>query len=102
MVESLGPIAFEAPPPRFLDAPGFGAAPPVVGAATQQRIDDAVREIVSGAYDRTRAILEREQETLQRCARELLQHETLDEAALSALTAELRREAAQRAPSIST
>ena len=88
MVEALGGVAYEAPPPRFLDVPGW--APPggfPVGPATQQRIDEAVRGIVTDAFARASEILRRHRDVLERGARELLARETLDEAALRSLTA---------------
>jgi cell division protease FtsH len=89
MVEDLGYVAWEPPPPRFLDVPlhphGAGAA----GAGTQQRIDDAVRGIVMGAFDRTTELLQRNATVLERCARELLAQETLDEPTLRRLTQDL-------------
>jgi cell division protease FtsH len=89
MVESLGHVAYEAPPARFLQAPGTADALRV-GPDTQQRIDEAVRAIVTAAFERTTAILARQRDLLDRCARELLARETLDEAALMRLTAGLR------------
>ncbi|MCI1191033.1 ATP-dependent zinc metalloprotease FtsH [Calidifontimicrobium sp. SYSU G02091] len=90
MVEELGYVAYEAQPPRFLDVPAMsqGGCPP--SPATQQRIDEAVRAIVMGAFERATAILREHRDVLERCARELLARETLDEAALRALTAPLR------------
>ena len=91
MVEELGYVAYDAQPPRFLDVPsmmGHGGSPP--SQATQQRIDEAVREIVMGAFERASAILREHRELLQTSARELLAHETLDEEALRVLTAPLR------------
>jgi cell division protease FtsH len=55
-----------------------------------QRIDQAVQAILAEAFDRTIALLARHRALLDRCARELLARETLDEAALAALTQELR------------
>jgi cell division protease FtsH len=91
MDESLGYVAYEAQPPRFLDVPG-GAMPGGCEKSpeTQQRIDEAVRGIVMGAFDRAIAILGRHRALLERAARELLAKETLDEAALRGLTSELR------------
>ena len=91
MVEELGYVAYDAQPPRFLDVPsmmGHGGSPP--SQATQQRIDEAVREIVMGAFERASAILREHRELLQTSARELLARETLDEEALRVLTAPLR------------
>jgi len=90
MVEQLGYVAYEAQPPRFLDATGVTPGGCPVGPATQERIDEAVRSIVMSAFEQATAILARHRETLDRCARELLVRETLDEAALRALTADLQ------------
>jgi cell division protease FtsH len=93
MVEEIGYVAYEAQPPRFLDAPGFAPGGCSTSPATQERIDDAVRGIVMQAFRRTSELLTAHRELLERCARELLAHETLDEAALRRLTTSLRAEA---------
>ena len=87
MVDALGLVAYEEPPPRFLELPaGFeGAGARRHGPHTQQRIDDAVRELVAEAFAQACAVLEARRPTLERGAAELLAHETLDEAALEAL-----------------
>ena len=53
----------------------------------QQRIDEALHDIVTDAFSRASEILRRHRDVLERGARELLARETLDEAALRALTA---------------
>jgi len=98
MVEQLGYVAYEAQPPRFLDATGMTPGGCPVSPATQERIDEALRSIVMSAFEQATAILARHRETLDRCARELLVRETLDEAALRALTADLRPAGAATAP----
>ncbi|HMM86127.1 MAG: ATP-dependent zinc metalloprotease FtsH [Gammaproteobacteria bacterium] len=90
MVEELGYVAYEAQRPAFLDAPGYVQGGCQPSPDTQQRIDEAVRTIVMGAFERASGILQRHRDLLERCARELLARETLDEAALRALTAEVR------------
>ena len=47
-------------------------------------------ERFEGLLARTTDVLERNRDVLERCARELLAHETLDEPALRALTSGLR------------
>jgi cell division protease FtsH len=94
MVEELGYVAYESQRPRFLDVPGIaapGGCP--TGPQTQQQIDAAVRAIVMGAFERATAILERHRDLLERCARELLVRETLDEAALRELIGDAVRAA---------
>ena len=93
MEESLGYIAYEAQRPAFLDVPGLTAGGCPRSPETQARIDEAVRRIVMEAFERATAILRRHRAVLERCAQALLQHETLDEAQLAALTAEVRAEA---------
>jgi cell division protease FtsH len=92
MVEELGYVAYEAQRPRFIELPGLTQGGCQVGAETQQRIDNAVRGIVMQSFDRTIEILRRNRDVLDRCARELLARETLDEAAIRELTQGLRRE----------
>jgi cell division protease FtsH len=89
MDESLGYIAYEAQRPPFLDVPGLASGGCPRSPETQARIDEAVRRIVMDAFERACAILQQHRALLERCARELLQRETLDEAQLRALTAEL-------------
>jgi cell division protease FtsH len=90
MVEDLGYVAYEAPPPRYLDVPGWAPGGTRAGPATRQRIDEAVRGIVMDAFARATDVLERNRDVLERCARELLARETLDEATLRRLTEGLR------------
>ena len=63
-----------------------------VSEDTQRRIDDAIRAIVMGGFDRATAILGVNRDVLERNARALLEKETLDEAAIRSLTADLRSE----------
>ncbi|HMO47451.1 MAG TPA: ATP-dependent zinc metalloprotease FtsH [Rubrivivax sp.] len=94
MDEALGYVAYEAQHPRFLDVPGYPAGGGcTVSPQTQQNIDSAVRGIVMDAFDGAMRILEQHRDVLERAARELLVKETLDEAALTALTADLPRPA---------
>jgi cell division protease FtsH len=86
MVEELGPVAWEPQRTTMLEVPGIPSGGCARGPATQQRIDEAVRAILVDALSRTTALLEQRRETLERCARELLRLETLDEASLAALT----------------
>ena len=90
MEESLGYIAYEAQRPQFLDVPGLASGGCPRSPETQARIDEAVRRIVMDAFARATAILQRHRDVLERCARELLQRETLDEAQLQALTEPVR------------
>jgi cell division protease FtsH len=63
-----------------------------VAESTQARIDQAIRDIVMGVFERAFRILERNREVLERCARELLTRETLEEGDIRQLTQGLQRE----------
>jgi len=91
MVESLGYVAWEPPRAQFLDVPQFGPSGPQASQATLQQIDEAIRAIVMQAFDAATDLLTRNRPVLERCAHELLKRETLDEAALRELTADLQR-----------
>ena len=86
MVESLGYVTYEAQRQPFLDVPGLVPGGWQPSQDTQQRIDAAVRQIVMTGFDRATALLEEKRDVLERCARELLKRETLDEQALRTLT----------------
>jgi cell division protease FtsH len=86
MVESLGYVTYEAQRQPFLDVPGLMPGGWQPSQDTQQHIDAAVRQIVMTGFDRATALLEEKRDVLERCARELLKRETLDEQALRTLT----------------
>jgi cell division protease FtsH len=86
MVEELGYVTYEAQRQPFLEVPGWTPGGWQPSPDTQRQIDAAVRTIVMGAFERTMAVLGEQRELLDRCARELLSKETLDEDALRALT----------------
>jgi cell division protease FtsH len=91
MEEKLGPVSYDAQRPTFLQ----GAPPPdgwherSYSDETAHAIDQAVQQIVERAFARTVALLERRRDLLERGAKLLLEKETLDEADLKALQAEL-------------
>jgi cell division protease FtsH len=89
MDEDLGYVAYEAPRPRFLDVPEMFGGGTRIAESTQARIDETVRTLVMGVFERATAILERNRAVLERCAQELLKRETLDEATIRELTRDL-------------
>ncbi|MFZ5575731.1 MAG: ATP-dependent zinc metalloprotease FtsH [Pseudomonadota bacterium] len=93
MDEDLGYIAYDAQRPRFLDVPDMVAGGCRVAESTQARIDAAVRGIVMNVFNRAIGLLADNRAVLERCARELLARETLDESAIRELTRDLRRPA---------
>ena len=91
MDEGLGYIAFEAQRPRFLYTPELAHGGCRVAESTQARIDQAIRDIVMGVFERAYRILDINRAVLERCARELLARETLDESDIRQLTQGLVR-----------
>ena len=85
MVPALGPLSYEPPRQAFLEVPGYAPGGWQLSAETRQRIDEAVREIVTQALARTTELLVRERARLEAGAQALLERETLDEAALRAI-----------------
>ena len=91
MDEGLGYVALEVQRSSMLDLPAaLGQGGPALSEQTLQRIDEAIRAIVMGAFERATAILDSNREVLERGAQALLAQETLDEPAIRGLTADLR------------
>jgi cell division protease FtsH len=90
MAGALGPVTYEQEPQGFL---GAAAGPQRHYAEeTAREIDLAVREVVSSAFDRARAVLVANRALLEESARELLAKETLADGALEALLGRVQRE----------
>jgi cell division protease FtsH len=87
MDEKLGPVAYVTDRSQFLQpSPGAMEAERRYSEDTAREIDVAVRSIIDRLFDRTLEILRSNRDILERCARELLEKETLDETELKALT----------------
>jgi len=78
----LGPVSYETEPNGFL---GPLAPRRLYAEETAREIDVAVRDIVSGQFDRAQAILARNRTLLDDGAKALLQKETLADAELVAV-----------------
>jgi cell division protease FtsH len=93
MEESLGYVAFGRQEPQPAGGARFLAPGAEIDAseATRQRIDEAVRAIVMSAFEQATAVLATNRAVLERCARALLERETLEERALDELTADLKK-----------
>jgi len=90
MTEELGQVVYEKSPQSFLggqmqQVPYYERS---YSEATAREIDAAVKAIVDEAFRRTVTLLRAQRDTLERGARLLLEHETLDEADLAALRQE--------------
>jgi cell division protease FtsH len=92
MEPTLGPVSYESARSPFL--PGPPGVEDMRGKRysdeTAREIDAAVQGLVTGAFERTVGILKAHQATLERGAKLLLEHETLDESALGPLRDEMR------------
>jgi cell division protease FtsH len=90
MSEELGQVVYEKAPHSFLG--GEMLQMPYTERSysehTASEIDAAVKAIVEAAFRRTVTLLREQRDTLERGARLLLEHETLDEADLAALRKE--------------
>jgi cell division protease FtsH len=90
MVPKLGNVAFETEPSGFLGGHPGGFLERTYSEETAREIDCAIREIVEGAFRKSRGLLERNRDVLEEGARLLLEKETLDEAALEGLFLKVR------------
>lgn len=99
MDAGLGPVAYADDRPRFLapEAAAAASAETWHGPQTAQAIDAAVRALVNEALERAMKVLARNRATLDRAARALMEHETLDEGELAALASDLERQPAEAA-----
>lgn len=90
MDEKLGYVAFDTSPQKFLEgAMGVTSTTQRASENTLRRIDEAIAEIVMAGFARACAILNANRLVLERGAKELLEKETLDEAAIRDLAKEL-------------
>lgn len=99
MDEELGHIVYEETRQSFLGQQGFAdPGRKTMSDATAQRIDNAVKGIVDTIFAFTVTLLEKNREVLERCAKALLEKETLDENELKALTGNMHRIASPTEP----
>lgn len=94
----LGQVTYEPQRQTMLQGP-MDWQPRQYGEETATAIDDAVRELVDGAYARARAILVANEKVLRESARVLLEKETLSAAEIKAITGPLAPPPALPAPS---
>ena len=93
MEEKLGYVAYETERSPFLQpTPGQAVTERHYSEQTAREIDLAVRRIIEDCFERALTILERNRPILERCARRLLEVETLEEEELRELTGDLVKE----------
>ncbi|MDY0390504.1 ATP-dependent zinc metalloprotease FtsH [Desulfobulbus oligotrophicus] len=93
MDPDIGFVVYEENQPSFLaqQGHGHGVNGCQISDSTAQRIDDSVRKIIDDTFVRTYEIMEKNRDILERCAKTLLEKETLLEQELVELTADLKR-----------
>jgi cell division protease FtsH len=91
MDESLGYVSYDEDKSSFLGEGRSTYLERRYSEATAEELDGAVRTIIADVFDRTLSILSENRDTLERCARELLEHETIESDALRDLTGDLKR-----------
>ncbi|HEX5435997.1 MAG TPA: ATP-dependent zinc metalloprotease FtsH [Gemmatimonadaceae bacterium] len=86
MTDALGPVTYgRRNEGRFLQTPFPVPEERTFSDETARAIDDAVRQIIDGAHERSLAILQERRAVLDRIADELLEKETLERNELEAL-----------------
>jgi len=100
MSTRLGHLALEREPNAFLGNEALLGLKPQhdYAESTATAIDEEVQELVQAAFQRSLSLLEARRELLERCARQLLQQETLDAEGLRQLSAAAPDTAALPAP----
>jgi cell division protease FtsH len=86
----LGPVTYETEPNGFLGQ--MAGTRRLYSEETAREIDVAVRDLVEAAFQRARAVLQKNRPLLDDSAKELLQRETLADADLDALLRRVRAE----------
>lgn len=96
MDEALGYVTYDENKQMFLNTPpGMGVHERNYSEETAREIDTAVRKIIADVFERAYGMLEKNREVLERCAKSLLEKETLSEEDLKGLTKDLGRAAQQ-------
>ncbi|NOR25598.1 MAG: ATP-dependent zinc metalloprotease FtsH [Desulforhopalus sp.] len=92
MDEKIGHIVYEDSHQTFLGQQGYPSINRAsMSDATAQLIDSSVREIVDTIFSTTYALLKENRDILEKCARALLEKETLDESELKKLTKKMHK-----------
>ncbi|MFZ2100012.1 MAG: AAA family ATPase, partial [Oricola sp.] len=103
MGQSLGQVAYEDEPHRFLgNAPMPGMLERRYSEATAERIDEAVRELIEVAFGKAASLLRERREVLDKTAEALLATETLTGEELKVLFDAERSDSAESVPAAAT
>ena len=94
MDENLGHVSYDSERPNFLGTTDQGSwLNRRYSDATAERMDHAVKEVIDAIFDRTLTLLEDNRALLEKSAADLLERETLEDADLKRIAAEVVRPA---------
>ena len=91
MDPAIGFVVYEENQQTFLNPHGHGVNGCMISDSTAQQIDVAVRKIIDDTFTLTLSLMEKNRPVLERCAKILLEKETLLEKELVDLTADLQK-----------
>ena len=94
MDPAIGFVVYEENQPNFLNQHGHGVNGCMISDSTAQQIDASVRKIIDDTFALTLGLMETNRAILERCAKALLEKETLLEKELVAMTEDLQKQAA--------
>ena len=86
MDESIGHVVYEENQQSFLGQQGMPSGGCKLSNETAEKIDQSIRRIIDTNFEQTCKLLEDNRDILERCARKLLDQETLDEAEILELS----------------
>jgi cell division protease FtsH len=92
MGPKLGPVTYESEPNGFFGLGQMGGSRRLYAEETAREIDLAVRDIVESAFQRARAVLQKNRALLDESARALLERETLADGDLAAVLGKVATE----------
>lgn len=96
MDPTIGSVVYEENQPPFLGQHGPGVNGCTISDSTAQQIDASVRKIMNDTFAVAYRIMDTNRAILERCAKALLEKETLQEKELLELTKDLQRQSARR------
>jgi len=91
MDPEIGFVVYEENHPTFMGPQGPGVSGCMISDSTAQQIDASVRKIIDDTFAVTFRIMDNNRAVLERCAKALLEKETLLEKELVELTSDLQR-----------
>jgi cell division protease FtsH len=91
MDEKIGHIVYEESQQTFLGQQGYPASRPQMSDSTAQQIDASISIIIDTIFASTYELMEKNRHIVEKCAKVLLEKETLEEAEILELTKDMYR-----------